>query len=1020
MQCIPWTVEVDDHYAQLAQSWRDIGAQLDSSTQVCQESTQPYLSAHTRRLVEYRQELRKYLRQEAAERRRRHLIYGFVAIWLHARNRSFDLAQRRTLDHWFRELDISEAEALSRLHLFGFYLRKQVALDRRRYLQDLADNVKLQDLRNPRALYQAVRRAFPSARSSRQSSFRPLPAVTDAQGQLVTTPEDRAERWRSFFGDQEAGFPATDKACVTHTQEGPPLQPQTVFDIRVVPTLPELENITQALHTRKAAGLDCIAGEFLQTHVPTTMRQLIPIYLKASLATREPSQFRGGELICLAKKAGAALHCTGFRSILISSVPGKVLHRAVRSRLLDVLTHFRPPLQAGAIPGEGIEYISLAAQCFQQYREGRRQPWALVFYDIQAAFYSVVRELIVPTVQSEEGLLRLFHALKIPPQAVSELKSKLETLALLPSLQTSPHLVATVQDLYRGTWFKLSQSALLTITQRGTRPGDPAADAVFGLAMAALLHSIDEQLIRAGLAPEVPKATHVPGWAALQSEPRWGCPAWADDFVQPVDGDCSAQLLCKVQQGVGLVSGCVSSMGMRLTFDAEKTAVLLPAGTDMHQQPIQRQGDSCYIPIEDHVTGEHHRLPVIHAYKHLGGILTADASPVMDLHHRHAKAMSVVKPLRAKLFAQRTQPLTLRRTLLRSLALSKYVHTGAAILLKAAFHQRLWSQHYIHLWRALAARTAPDQHIHAYQVLHLARAPSPALALAKSRAVLLAKLVQTGPSLLGYLLYMHWQCAPRTAWISQLEHDYKVVATFVPQVRDLIPPSTPVTAILESLAEEPTWWLRQVRKACKVFEEDLSRWSAGETVSAAETALSVPDTDLPYRCHVCEAHFRLRKHLGVHLARAHGILSPARHYAPVEYCLSCHRFYGQVPRVQMHLKQKHSCLLRCVYLIPPMDLEQIRTAERPSVEAKRKTRKGAWKEYTPPSYVSVIQGPHLPTRQERYPEGEDTVLSDLKPVYTPSPSVISWITEYVAGASKEGPRTTAASFWCQRPCFTTA
>ena len=1020
VSCISWDTEVDAHYDQLAQSWREVGGQLTSAAPTSQSPAHPSLSEHTRRLVDYRRALRQYLRQEAAERRRRHLIYGFVALWLHARNRSFDLAQRHTLDRWFRELDISEAEALSRLHLFGFYLRKQVALDRRRYLQDLADNVKLQDLRNPRALYQAVRKAFPSARSARQSSFRPLPAVTDAQGKLVTTSEDRAERWRSFFGDQEAGFPATDQDYVVHMREGPRLQSTHVFDIGAVPTLPELENVTQALHTRKAAGLDCISGELLQVHVPTTMRQLFPVCLKACLALREPSQFRGGELICLAKKAGAALHCTGFRSILISSVPGKVLHRTMRSRLLDVLAHFRPPLQAGAMPGEGIEYISLAAQCFQQYREGKRQPWALVFYDIQAAFYSVVRELIVPAVQSDEGLLRLFHALKIPPQALTELANKLETIALLPSLRTSPHLVGMVQDLYRGTWFKLSQSALLTITQRGTRPGDPAADAVFGLAMAALLHSIDERLTGAGLLPDVPQVNRTPEWATLTSEPRWGCPAWADDFVQPVDGDSDAQLLGKVQQGVGLVSGCVSVMGMKLTFDAEKTAVLLPARLDLQQPPIQRHGESYYIPVSDPITTELHQLPVIRAYKHLGGILTADASPVMDLHHRHARAMSVVKPLRAKLFAQCEQPLALRRTLLRSLAVSKYVHTGAAILLKAAFHQRLWAQHYIQLWKALIARKAPDQHIHAYQVLFLARAPSPTLALAKARAVLLAKLVQAGPSFLGYLLVMHWQCVPRTAWLSQLEQDYKVVVAFLPQLADLVPPSAPVTAILDSLVEEPTWWLKQVRRACKVFGEDLSRWRADGSASIVATAQPVPAEDLPYTCHVCTASFRLRKHLGVHLARAHGIISPARHYAPVEYCLSCHRYYGQVPRVQMHLKQKHRCLLRCVYLIPPMDLEEIRAAERPSLEAKRKTRKGLWKEYAPPSHVSVIQGPHLPTRQERYPEDEDTVLSDLKPVYVPSPSVIAWITEYVEGASTEGPRTTAASFWCQRPRFTTA
>ena len=223
----------------------------------------------------------------------------------------------------------------------------------------------------------------------------------------------------------------------------------------------------------------------------------------------------------------------------------------------------------------------------------------------------------------------------------------------------------------------------------------------------------------------------------------------------------------------------------------------------------------------------------------------------------------------------------------------------------------------------------------------------PTLALAKARAVLLAKLVQAGPSLLGYLLVMQWQCVPRTAWLSQLEQDYKVVAAFVPQVADLVPSSAPVTAIMDSLAEEPTWWLKQVRKACKVFGADLSLWRAGGSEPRVEIEPVVSTEDLPYTCHVCSASFRLRKHLGVHLARAHGIISPARHFAPVDYCLACHRYYGQVPRVQMHLKQKHSCLLRCVQLIPPMDLEEIRASERPSVEARRKNRKGLWKEYLP-------------------------------------------------------------------------
>ena len=124
----------------------------------------------------------------------------------------------------------------------------------------------------------------------------------------------------------------------------------------------------------------------------------------------------------------------------------------------------------------------------------------------------------------------------------------------------------------------------------------------------------------------------------------------------------------------------------------------------------------------------------------------------------------------------------------------------------------------------------------------------------------------------------------------------------------------------------------------------------------------------------------------------------------------------------MHLKQKPECMLRCAYLYPPMTIDEVRRAEQPSVAAKKKVRKGAWKDYTPPCHVALAYGPKLPTSQERRDTSEDPdediCLTDLRPSYTPPASVISWLTEYLGEASKEGPRPTAASFWCQRPSFT--
>ena len=1016
---IQWGEDVDQHYQTLSTSWCAVAERLATPECARANNEASPISDQACWLIHQRKSLRAYLRREAQERNRRLKQFGFAAFLLAFRGLSFGPGQLAVLRRWFVEMDTSEAEAMHWFHLYGYHLRKQVAQDRRLYLKSLADNIKLQDIRHPRALFQAVKKAFPATRASNKSAFRPLPAVCDEQGELAVTVEDRMDRWRAHFGAQEAGFVVTESEYVEHMQNMPKLTDQPVFDIGVIPTLAELEGIAQGLNVRKAVGLDNVSSELLQLHTPTTMRQFFPLCLKASLSIREPVHFRGGELFCLAKKAGAVLQCSSFRSILISSVPGKVMHRALRTRLVGLLQDHRPPLQAGAVPGEGIECISLAAQSFQQLRDGMRKPWALVFYDIQSAFYSVVREFVVPGPADDRGILKLLHALNVPAAAIPELRAKLEGIALLPTLKASPHLTALVQDLYRGSWFKLTNSSVITLTQKGTRPGDPVADAVFGLTMTAMLCAITESLQQQGLLPEVPTCSHPPSWAATKMT-SWGCPAWADDFVQPIAADGEGTLMNNIRAGVVTVAGRVSALGMRLTFAVEKTAALIPSWllTGPDQVCLDDQSQR-HISVRDAVTGDFHNLPVVSAYKHLGGIVTADASPVADLHHRHSRAQTLIRPLRARLFARQDIPVQTRRILLRSLAVAKFAHTGAAFFLRAAFHKRLWAQQYVRLWRALFPHKAPDQHLHSYTVLRRAQAPSPPLALARARAGFLARLARVGPPELAYLLCAHYQQAPRTAWLSQLEDDFAIVATFVPEVKGMIRASSPVLSLLEALEEDPKWWYRQTVRACRVFLEDLDTWAGQGSPTPPPPVIDMPR---PYDCHLCGAKFRLRKHLGVHLARTHQVISPTRHFAPVPYCLSCHRHYGSIPRVQMHLKQKHSCLVRCMQVIPPMCWEDIVRVESAAKAAAAKVKKGSWKTYTPPCAAMSVFGPVIPTWHERCPDvdspEDSTFVAQLRRSYIPSSATTDWILGYIAEKSSEGPRHSSASFWCSRPSQT--
>ena len=886
-----------------------------------------------------RKELRMHLRAERTERHLRLLMFGFAVFRLNWVGHIFTAAQFQVLQRWFATLDHSEAEGMFRLMHLGFYLRKFIAADRNRYLSKLAEGVQYSDLRNPAALYASVRKAFPASRSGRRSLYQPLPAVKDAQGALVTNATDRIEVWRQHFAAQEAGDLVTPSAYVADFAAYRRPSDDVVFSLPVVPTLAEVEGLILGMKRGKAPGPDSVTTEILQLQVPVTARQLAPVILKTSLGLREPLTWRGGDLVCLAKRAGASLSCKDFRSILVSSIPGKIYHRAIRTRLVQHLDAFRPSLQSGAMPGEGIELISIVAKTFQLLCE----PWALVFVDLQAAYYQVIREALVPGCEDDSALLRLFHKLSLPPRAIDELKAHLQNLAILPSLQADGHLIAAVNDLFRGSWFRISGSALVTVTKRGTRPGDPAADVLFSLTLAAMMKSFAQTLKEKDLLCDLPQPHDRHEWACHSLAEDLGSPAWADDFFHPQTGADATRLICRVQASTTVITQRATSMGMTVSFGREKTAVMISARVPLLVDGItQTSSDGTkFIPIHDDLTGQTHSLQVVQSYKHLGGVIVANASPLPDLYHRFARANSVVKPLHRRLFSNPAVALTTRRTLLRSLAVSRFVHTSAAIVLHAACHKRVWAQQFVALWRALFRRPSKTRHEHSYSVLRAAKAPAPPLAMAQARADFLRKLTQKGPGLLSRLLYDHWALCPKTSWLEQLVGDVQQVALYVPDIRALLQSGSEVLGLLDSFLEDPCWWSKQVRKAIAAFSKDLDKWQQIRIVGSSTPSPAVNE-ERPYSCSRCSATFKLRKHLCVHLARTHSVLAPARHYAQQPFCISCHRYFGLVSRVQQHLKASDKCLRRAVQLMTPLSPAEIKEAEAPETASRKRQKAGHW------------------------------------------------------------------------------
>ena len=352
----------------------------------------------------------------------------------------------------------------------------------------------------------------------------------------------------------------------------------------------------------------------------------------------------------------------------------------------------------------------------------------------------------------------------------------------MPALGASSHVIAAVQDLFRGTWFRLAGFPDLTVTRRGSRPGDPTADLLFGFTLSALARSVHCCLASQDLLPDVPCLPERPACLDNDSPVVLGFPSWADDFVAPQTGVGSSALLSRTRAVLQLVVDFATAAGMTIKCGRDKTAALLPPeAISIAETVCELDADGILLlSFTNGVSGEQCDVPVVESYKHLGGIVVSTGSPIPDLHFRFSQAAGTLKPLRRKLFGAREFPLQTRAFLLRSLVVSKFSHSVAALLLQAACQVRVWEQHYVALWRALFHRRATDKSVHSLRVLHEAHALSPTLALAKARAGFLRRVFVHGPRDLLSLLWDHWKLHPSSSWLKQLKDDIAHVSLYVP------------------------------------------------------------------------------------------------------------------------------------------------------------------------------------------------------------------------------------------------
>ncbi|CAE7939157.1 Cacna1h, partial [Symbiodinium sp. KB8] len=202
--CVPWQDGVDHHFSSIVQVFDAADRASRQPAPLCPR--QDYLSTDTLALVQQRAALRQYMRSENTEHARRLKIIVFAAFLHYTGRARLAASAQATAASWLTQLDVSIARAWGFTSQLTAAIRSAVKLDRTTYLHGLVQNITSSDLRYPRQLFAAVRKAFPQAKAAKKSALRPLPTIRLADGSLADCPATRVTRWRDFFGEQEAGF----------------------------------------------------------------------------------------------------------------------------------------------------------------------------------------------------------------------------------------------------------------------------------------------------------------------------------------------------------------------------------------------------------------------------------------------------------------------------------------------------------------------------------------------------------------------------------------------------------------------------------------------------------------------------------------------------------------------------------------------------------------------------------------------------------------------------------------------
>ena len=808
------------------------------------------------------------------------------------------------------------------LHVIASRLKRQLKVARREALR--RDLETMHDRTAAADILRTVKQHVGSTNLKRVQKPT-LPMLNKVDGQPCSSPEEIRDEWINFFGQMEGGQRMEWQDYIQHWQRSLAsfCQKQVCLGPTDIPSLTDLESAFRRVRPGKAIGLDGVPPEICHAFPTILARQYFSSLLKLMIHGQESILHKGGVLVPAYKGKGSQTEPSSYRSLLISSHMGKVLHRTIRQHQSHLYETYLCTQQLGGRKKVPVNLGLHEARSFLRGGQQRGQSVGLLMVDLTEAFYRVLRPLAVGGSYTDEQLAAIVHKLGMPKDVLHELQQHLNDPSAIEQARLPHHLCRVLHAIHTDTFFQIHGQEDCCRTSVGSRPGDCFADVVFSYLFARVLKGFQQKIEHLGLQEFVADVDQFdpfsPAMPASSRKPYLG-PVWMDDLCIGLRDETPELLIHKIGVVTSLLLETLEGYGMTPNLKKGKTEVVL----SLRGTGVRKWKKALFGPVAPGTlpvlceTGLRH-ISVVGQYQHLGGILHHAGDHRVEMRRRVAIAHSAFNEHRKHIFQNQSILLRKRVQLFGTLILSKLVYGSESWVLHDLRSKAFLHASVMRLYRRLLGGTHPT-HETDDQVLAALQLPSPTELFRQTRLRYIATLHACSE-------VVTWDLLNRDRdWCALIRDDLNWLWTQLANSSSLQDPAHHLASWRYLWVYHPTYWKGIIKRAIKhaIFQRHnsvvvsdghqaiLELLQQGGHVRLVETDETRPEPAGhaqcgQYACLHCDRAFKTRGGEGAHMFKCHGKVATLRMLFDQTRCEVCMREYFTFSKLHNHLRHSHRC-----------------------------------------------------------------------------------------------------------------